>query len=122
MLRLWDDRVAGARLRVRTEGGGERPDQVPPANHLTEGDLHAAEVIRAVGSDALGKQAGHEVQFDAEAGARLQVVAAKKAGGAVKCVRLLDIAIDEDVLPGNERVIEEEHRVILVKAAGQGVI
>ena len=49
----------------------------------------------------------------------MQVVAAEEARGTVKRVCLLDVAVDEHVLPRDEGVIEEEHRVILVKARGK---
>ena len=52
----------------------------------------------------------------------MQVVAAEEARGAVKGVGLLDIAVDEHVLPGDEGIIEEQHGVVLVEAARQGMV
>src|SRR6266850_228116 len=114
VFRLRDDGVTWPWLGVHAERGGQRPDQVAPADHLAKSHLHATEVVRAVGGDALGEQAGHEVELDAESRAGLQVVAAEEAGGTVKRVRLLDIAVDENVLPRNEGIIEKQHRVIFV--------
>src|SRR5262245_42050192 len=122
VFRLRDDGVARPWLGVDTERGGERPDQVAPANHLTECYLYPTKVVRAVGRDALGEQTGHKIELDAESRARLQVVAAEEARGTVKGVRFFDIAVDEDVLPRNEGIIEQQHRVVLVEAARQGVV
>ena len=49
--------LPGPGCGVHAERGGERPDQVAPADHLAECHLHAAEVVCAVGGDALGEQA-----------------------------------------------------------------
>jgi hypothetical protein len=78
VLRLRDDGLTRSRLWIDAECSGERPDQVAPADHLAERHLHAAEVVRAVGGEALGEETGHEVKLDAEPRAGLQVVAAEE--------------------------------------------
>src|SRR5262245_4390693 len=122
VLRLRYDRGPRAGLRIDAERRSQGPDQVAPADYVAERHLHTTKVVRAVGRNAFGEQPRHEIQLDAEPRARLQVVTAEEAGVAVKGVRLLDIAVDENVLPRDERVVEEQDRVVLVEAARQRMI
>ena len=43
-------------------------------------------------------------------------------GGVELFLAHLHILIDEDPVPGHMDVIKEQHRVILIKAVGQGIV
>ena len=87
-----------------------------------ERHLHAAKLVGPGRGDPLGEEPEHEVQLHREAGRRLEVVAAEEAGSAVERVGSLDIAVDQHILPGDERLVEDQDRVVLVEPARQRII
>ena len=46
----------------------------------------------------------------------------QEAGAREEVVRLLDVAVDEDVLPGHQHLVDDEHRVVLVEPARQRIV
>ena len=112
-----DPRDGRARHRV-----AQAPEEVAPGDRLADRRLHVARLARADGVHGLQEQAGDEVELHREARAALQNGAGQEAGVREEGVRLLDVLVHEDVLPRHEGVVEHEDRVVLVEAAGQGVV
>ena len=73
-------------------------------------------------STALSKQPGDEVELDREPRAAVHDEARQEAGAREKIVGLLHVAVDEDVLPGHQHLVEDEHRVVLVEPARQRIV
>jgi hypothetical protein len=78
--------------------------------------LHAPERLDAGRPRGLPQQPDDEIELDREPGAALQREAVEKTRLRIKVLQPLDVAMDDDVLPGNERVVENEYRVVLVEA------
>ena len=75
-----------------------------------------------VGLDRLEQQAADEVELDRQADAAVEAEAGNEAGVGEEVVRLLDVAVDEHVLPRHEHAVEDEDRVVLVEPAGQRIV
>ncbi len=61
-------------------------------------------------------------KLDRQPRAAVQLEARHEAASREEAVGLVEIAIDKDVLPGNEHIVHDEDRVVLVEAARQRVI
>ncbi len=117
-----DRRAARPLLRVERQRRCQRPHQAAPTHQLAELRLDAAELGRSVRLECLGDQAADEVELDRQSCSRLQRVAVHEPGRGVEAGRLLDVAVDEHVLPGDERVVEDHDGVVLVEAGRQRVV
>ena len=87
---------------------------------LAERDLHATELTRPGELRGPKREPGDEVELDGEAlkgKPRPEPGVRRKAAPGLLC-----IAVDEDVLPGNEGTVENEDGVVLVEAARERVV
>ena len=128
-----EDPVGGCRLDVRQHRAvrrrdgvvahrvGQRPEHVPPREDLADRGLDAAELDRPGRLDRLDEHAGEEVELHREPGAALHQRTPDEAGQVVRG-RDLEVAVDQEVLPRDQRVLEDEHGVVLVEAAGERVV
>ena len=114
--------VADPRLGVAHHGVGEAPEQVPPGDHLADIGLDTAIVLGARGLHRLEEKAGDEVELDREPRAAMDDEARQEAGAREEVVGLVEIAIDEDVLPGDEHLVHDEHSVVLVETRGERIV
>ena len=114
--------VADPRLRVAHHRVGEAPEEVPPGDHLADIGLHAAIVLGARRLDRLQQQAGDEIELDREPRAAVHDEARQEAGAREEVVGLLDVAVDEDVLPGDQHLVHDEDGVVLVEARGERIV
>ena len=71
--------------------------------------------------DHLDEEAGEEVELDREPRAALEQRAPDEAGQVVGAGDL-EVAVDQEVLPRDQRVLEHEHGVVLVEAARERVV
>lgn len=115
-------RTGGVALRVAGHGGGQRLQQVLQGDQLAEGRLYPAEALGAIGAHAEGKQADHQFQLHPEADAGLEVVQVGEARLGIEAGGAAQVAVDQDVLPGNQRLVEQQHAVVLVETTGQRVV
>ena len=108
--------------RVVGHGVGQRPEQVAPADRLADLGLHAAEGFDAGGARGLVEQPADEIELHGDARAALQREAVDEAGARIERLQPLDVAMDDDVLPGDEGVVEHEDGVVLVEAGGERIV
>ena len=109
-------------LGIARHGVGERPEQVAPADHLADLRLHAAERLHAGGARRLVEQADDEIELHREPRAALQGETVEEAGARIEALQPLDVAMNDHVLPGDERVVEDEDGVVLVEARCQRIV
>ena len=114
--------VADPGARIAHHGVGQRPEQVAPGDHLADVRLHAAEVLGAGRLGRLQQQAGDEVELDREPRAAVDDEARQESGAREEVVGLLDVGVDEDVLPGHQHLVHDEDRVVLVEPRRQRVV
>ena len=50
------------------------------------------------------------------------IEAIEKSGGRIEGIRPLDIAVDEKVLPGDQRVVENQYRIVFIEPARQRIV
>ena len=91
---------------------------MPPRQNLAQGRLHAAECVGAIGRDRLGEEASHHIQLHRQAGAGLQGEPIHESGFGIEAIRPFRIPIYQKVFPGDEDVVENDHRVVFIEAAG----
>src|SRR5258706_6575110 len=99
-----------------------RPNRFPPADDFAELRLPAAECLDACRARRLVEETGDEIELHGKPGASLQSEAVEKSGARIEVLEALHIAMNDDVLPGNECVVEHENGVILIKAGGERII
>ena len=82
----------------------------------------AAKIVATGRVQRAGDQPGDEIELDRVAGAALKAEAVQEAGARVKAQDLVGVAVDQDVLPGDQHLVEHEDRVVLVEARGQRIV
>ena len=73
-------------------------------------------------SDRLEQQAGDEVELDRQPRAAMHDEARQEAGAREEVVGLLDVAVDEDVLPGDQHLVHDEDGVVLVEPRRERIV
>ena len=121
-LRIGQHRVAHPRHRVHRHRVGDRPEQVAPRDHLAEHRLVAAELLGAGGAQRLGDDADHEIELYRQPRAALELVAVEKARARIEHLDLLDVAVEQHVLPRDQHVVEHEDGVVLVEPRRQRIV
>ncbi len=101
---------------------GQSPEQIPPGDHFAQHGLIAAEFVGTGSAQRLGDDADQEVELDRKPRAALELVARQEPGLREKDLELLEVAVKEHVLPGNERVVEYEDGIVLVESRGQRIV
>ena len=109
-------------LGVVGHGIGQRPEQIAPADDFADLRLHAAKAVDAGGARRLDQNADQKIELHRQPHAALHGEAVEEAGFRIEILQPLDVAVDEHVLPGDERVVEHEDGVVLVEARGQRII
>ena len=66
--------------------------------------------------------ADHEIELDGEPGAALELVALQEPGLRIEHLELLEVAVQQHVLPGDQHVVEHEDGVVLVEARRQRIV
>ena len=94
---------------------GQRPEQVSPGDRLTQQHLVAARLIAAGAAQRLGQQAADEVELDREARAALELKAVGEARARIEAQHASRIAVDEDVLPRDEDLVQDEDRIVFIE-------
>src|SRR5262249_23606182 len=110
------------RLGIEGHGVRQRPEHIPPADDLADLRLHAAECLHPCRARRLVEETRDEIELHGKPGAPLQCEAVEKSGARIEVLEALHIAINEDVLPWNERIVEHEDGVVLIEARGERII
>src|ERR1700733_667099 len=95
---------------------------MPPGDDLTEQGLIAAKLVGTRGAQCLGEHAGEKVELYRKSRAALELIAGQKTRLREENLQLLEIAVQQHVFPGNKNIVENENRIVLVEARGQGII
>ncbi len=111
------DKVADPRLRIAHHGVRKSPKQVAPRDHLADIRLHAAIILGARGLGGLEQQARNEIELHRQPRATVHHEAGQESGAGKEVVRLLEVAVNEHVLPRHQHLIHDEDRVILIESA-----
>ncbi len=100
----------------------ERPEGVAPGQDLP--DLHPRAGGAAIADRLRGLQqeTRQKVEFYGEARAPVHAKARDESRQREVAVGLVEIAIEEDVLPGHEHLVEHQDRVVLVEPRGERVV
>ena len=77
--------------------------------------LHTSVVLCASGLNRLEHESGNKLKLDGQSRASLKQGAGQKARFGEEVVGFLNIAAHENVLPGNEGMIEHENGIVLVQ-------
>ncbi len=101
---------------------GQRPEHVPPREHLAHVRLHAAVVLRPRRLHSLEQKARDEIELHGEPRAAVHHEPREESGSGEEVVRFLHVPVDEHVLPGHEHVVHDEHRVVLIETARERLI
>ena len=102
-------------------GVGQRPERVAPGEDLADAGLDAAEGDRPRRLERLDEHAGEEVELDRQARAALEHRPPDEPREVVGAGDL-EVAVDQEVLPRDQRVVEHQHRVVLVEAARERIV
>ncbi len=121
-LRVRQHRAVDPRRGIERHGVGQRPEQIPPGDDLAQHRLVAAELVAAGGAQRLGDHAHQEIELDRQPRAALELVAGEEARLREEDLQLVEVAVQEHVLPWNERVVEHEDGVVLVEARRQRIV
>ena len=95
---------------------------MPPDHQLADVALHLPELVGAVDLHGLHQQAADEVELDRQPGGAVHGEPRHEAGVVEEGVRLVQVAVDEDVLPRDQCLVEHDDRVVLVHPARQGIV
>ena len=115
-------RPAGPLLRRLAHRLGQRPEGVAPGQDFADLHLGAALLLNAERVQGLEHDAGQKVELDGEPRAAVHGEARNEARAGKEVVGLVQIAIDEQVLPRHEHLVQDEDRVVLVQARGQRIV
>ena len=85
-------------------------------------DLGAAQLLPAYRLNSLEQQAAEEIELDRKTGAAVQGEARNKARAGEEGVGLVHIAVDKQILPRDEHVVQNQDGVVFVQTRGQGIV
>src|SRR6266511_553205 len=115
-------RAIGARIRVHGHGGGEAPERMAPRQHLAHRRLHAAELVGSGGLDRFHEQTRDEVELHRQPRGAVEGEAVQEARNREEVRDLLEVAVDQDVLPGDQYVVQHQYGIVFVEPAGERVV
>jgi len=108
------ERAVGPRIGRIDHRVGESPKDIAPREDLADLHLRRSRINRSGRFTCLENQSGEEVQLHCQPRTAVQREARDKAGERKKTVRLLEVAIDEQVLPRHQHLVHDEDGVVLI--------
>jgi hypothetical protein len=94
------------------QGVGEPPEQIAPRDDLAQQRLVAPELVGAGCPQRLGDDAHEKVELYGEPRAALRLIALEESRLREEGSQFLHVAVQENVLPRDQHVVENEDGVI----------